>query len=61
MSRFFDERDKRLPMVPTSKATRVAGDLAQRARPAWEVVSPVLPSGLAQSVRRRIRRLGGMH
>ena len=61
MSRFFHERDQRLPMVPTSSAKRVAGQVAQRARPAWDVVSPRLPAGLARSIRRRIRRLGGMH
>jgi GT2 family glycosyltransferase len=61
MRRFFDERDKRLPMVPTSRARAVAGELAQRARPAWDVVWPMLPPKVAQSIRRRTKRLGGLH
>jgi GT2 family glycosyltransferase len=61
MRRFFAERDKRLPMVPTSRARAVAGQVAQRARPAWDVVWPMLPPKVAQSIRRRTKRLGGLH
>jgi hypothetical protein len=59
--RFFEERDKRLPMVPTSPARKVASDLAQRARPVWDAVWPRLPEPVARSLRRRARGLGGMH
>jgi hypothetical protein len=35
--------------------------VAQRARPAWDVVWPMLPPKVAQSIRRRTKRLGGLH
>jgi GT2 family glycosyltransferase len=61
MIRFFHERDLRLPMVPATPARRMAAQAAQRARPIWNKVWPRLPPKLARAIRRRTKRLGGLH